>query len=268
MTVGFIGGGNMASAIIRGIRQSEQLRELALGLYDINSEKAAALAKECGMTHCGRIEELAEQSRYLVLAVKPQNFPEVLPQIKGHLAADTIVVSIAAGITADYIRSVLGENTRVVTVMPNTPLLLGCGATALSTDRQTPQDDFTFVCDLFHASGEVAVIPADKMNEIISVNGSSPAFIYLFAQGFVEYAQSVGIDGEVALRLFAKSLEGSAKMLTDSGRTIDELIQMVSSPGGTTLQGLEALRANGLPQAVQAACEACTKRAYELSGQS
>ena len=105
----------------------------------------------------------------------------------------------------------------------------------------------------------------DKMKEIIAINGSSPAFIYLYAKGFVQYAESVGIDGQTALELFAKSLIGSAKMLTDSGKTVDELIKMVSSPGGTTLAGLDGLYEGKLTDVVADCCERCTKRAYELS---
>ena len=108
-------------------------------------------------------------------------------------------------------------------------------------------------------------IPLDKMNEIIAVNGSSPAFIYLFAKGFMEFAEKEGISQETALPLFAQALIGSAKMLTDSGYTIDELIKMVSSPGGTTLAGLDALYEGRLTEIVGDACDRCTKRAYELS---
>ena len=103
------------------------------------------------------------------------------------------------------------------------------------------------------------------MKEIIAVNGSSPAFIYLYAKGFVEYAASVGIDADAALRLFCQTLIGSAEMMLHSGKSIDDLIVMVSSKGGTTIAGLDQLRERGLQDAVQAACEACTKRAYELS---
>ena len=103
------------------------------------------------------------------------------------------------------------------------------------------------------------------MKEIIAVNGSSPAFIYLYAKGFVEYAASVGIDPDAALRLFCQTLIGSAEMMLHSGKSIDDLIVMVSSKGGTTIAGLDQLRERGLQDAVQAACEACTKRAYELS---
>ena len=142
--------------------------------------------------------------------------------------------------------------------MPNTPLLLGEGATALSRSDSVTDEEFELVCNIFGSCGMYAVISKDKMKEIIAINGSSPAFIYLYAQAFVEYAKSVDIDETVARDLFAK-------MITDSGKSLDELIEMVSSKGGTTIAGLEKLREGGLPKAVEDCCKACTKRAYELS---
>ena len=149
--------------------------------------------------------------------------------------------------------------------MPNTPLLLGEGATALSHSESVTEEEFAIICGIFGCCGVYAVIPKDKMKEIIAINGSSPAFIYLYAESFIKYAKSVGIDEEVAKKLFAKSLIGSAKMITDSGNTIEKLIEMVSSKGGTTIAGLEKLREGDLDEAVQNCCKACTARAYELS---
>ncbi|NLZ46721.1 MAG: pyrroline-5-carboxylate reductase, partial [Clostridiales bacterium] len=113
--------------------------------------------------------------------------------------------------------------------------------------------------------GKMAAVSEDKMKEIIAINGSSPAFIYLFAKGFIDYATNVGIDEDVSKTLFSQSLIGAAKMITDSGYTIDELITMVSSKGGTTIAGLEKLREGKLEDVVSDCCEACTNRAYELS---
>ena len=129
--------------------------------------------------------------------------------------------------------------------MPNTPLLLGEGATALSHSESVTEEEFAVICGIFGCCGVYAVIPKDKMKEIIAINGSSPAFIYLYAESFIKYAKSVGID--------------------DSGNTIEKLIEMVSSKGGTTIAGLEKLREGDLDEAVQNCCKSCTARAYELS---
>ena len=212
-----------------------------------------------------RSAELVEACDYLVLAVKPQNFEEVLQEIRPSANESIVFVSIAAGVTPAYIASKLGFDAKVVQVMPNTPLMLGEGATALSCNKMVTEEEFAFVRSLFDCAGITEVISLDKMNEIIPLNGSSPAFLYLYAQQFVRYGVSVGLDEALCLRMFAQAMIGSAKMLTDSGKSIDELITMVSSKGGTTIAGLSGLRENGLEKAVEDCCERCVKRAYELT---
>ncbi len=150
--------------------------------------------------------------------------------------------------------------------MPNTPMMLGCGASAMSRDDKVSDEEFEFARKIIGSCGTAEVVPMDKMKEIIAINGSSPAFVYLYAKGFTQYAQRVGINEETALRLFAQTLIGSARMMTESGMTVDELIKQVSSPGGTTLAGLQELYNGRLTETVINACDACTKRAYELGG--
>lgn len=262
MTVGFIGAGNMGYAIMKGIAANGM--NVQLSAYDPDAEKVSRLG-EMGVRACASGAEVLQDCKYVFLAVKPQMFDEVLAQIAGAVTADTVLVSIAAGITAEYIRSKTIPEAKVVLVMPNTPLLLGEGASALAKSEPTTEEEFAAVRSMFDACGVTAVLPEEKMKEVIAINGSSPAFIYLYAKAFVDYAEKVGIPQETALPLFAQSLIGSAKMLMDSGYSIAELIKMVSSPGGTTLAGLDELYKGDLEQTVNAACEACTKRAYELS---
>ncbi|MBP1564392.1 MAG: pyrroline-5-carboxylate reductase [Oscillospiraceae bacterium] len=261
--IGFLGAGNMGYAIMKGISQSE-LKDVKLFAYDL-SEESLKRAESVGATVCSSENELVEKSDFVFLAVKPQVLSPVLEKIKSSLTPDKVVISIAAGITGEYLKKRTNENLKAILVMPNTPLLLGEGATALSKVSPTTDDEFSLVCDIFNACGKTSVLSEDKMKEIIAVNGSSPAFIYLFAKGFIDYAQSEGIDPLVAKELFAQTLIGSAKMITDSGNTIEELIKMVSSPGGTTLAGLDRLYEGDLTGVVKNACESCTKRAYELS---
>ncbi len=261
--IGFIGTGNMGGAIIRGIL-SKYKSDAEVYAFDPDKEKLAALEKE-GVKPLSSEGEIMESCKYVFLAVKPQIFDAVMPAIAPHTTADNVIISIAAGIGEEYIAKMTREDVHAVIVMPNTPFLLGEGATALAKGKNTTDEEFETVVDIFRTGGIAEVVPMDKMKEIIAINGSSPAFIYLYAKGFVDYASSVGIDADAALRLFAQSLIGSAKMLTESGNTIDELIRMVSSPGGTTLAGLDGLYEGKLTDAVKDCCERCTKRAYELS---
>ncbi len=262
--IAFIGAGNMASAIIKGFLERANGAGCQIRAYDLLPEKAETM-RGLGVVPVKTVQNAVSGADFLFLAVKPQNFEEALTEIKPHFSKKTVVVSIAAGITAGYIKKMLGADCKVVLVMPNTPLLLGAGASALAQIPPTSDAEFRDVCSIFEASGEIAVVPESKMKEIIAVNGSSPAFIYYFAKGFLEYAETVGIDPDAALKLFCQTLKGSAEMMLHSGKNVDELIEMVSSKGGTTVAGLERLEEHDLLDAVRDACEHCTKRAYELS---
>ncbi len=260
--IGFIGAGNMATAIISGISKANL--NVDLYAFDLDRDKIESLSKYSVKPH-NTAKELVVNVKYLFLAIKPQNFSQVLADIKDSVTKDIIIISIAAGITGKYISSQLGFDAKIIQVMPNTPLLIGFGATALSRTSLISDDEFNFVQKIFNCAGMTEVVPQDKMNEIIAINGSSPAFIYEFARCFIEYGKSVGIDENICLKLFSQTLVGSAKMITESGYTINELITMVSSKGGTTIAGLVALKQNDLEGTVLNACEKCVERAYELT---
>ncbi len=264
INVGFIGAGNMGTAIMKGILNSSLNDRIQLHAADPDSVKIESL-QSLGVKKCIDASEVISLCKYVFFAVKPQIIEGVLESVGNNISDDTVLISIAAGINSDFIKKATGANVKTIVVMPNTPLLLSEGASALAKDSEVTEQEFDFVCNIFKECGKIEVIDESKMKEIIAVNGSSPAFIYLYAKGFIDYAVKEGIDGETAKNLFAQSLIGSAKMITDSGYTIDELIKMVSSPGGTTLAGLEELNKGNLLNIVNNACEACTKRAYELS---
>ena len=262
--IGFIGAGNMGYAIIKGILGSEINKTTQILAYDM-SEAALSRLSDTGVQICRSESELVLESDYIFLAIKPQQLETALKNAKDAFDDKKVIISICAGITAEYVQSATVENAKVVLVMPNTPLLLGYGASALSRNDEVSDEEFDFVKNIFSSCGLAAVISQDKMKEVIALNGSSPAFIYLYAKYFIDYGVKEGIDEKACMELFAQSLIGSAKMITDSGYSLDELIKMVSSPGGTTLAGLEKLREGELDKTVENCCKACTQRAYELS---
>ena len=259
--LGFLGAGNMGSAIIKGIADSNLCKIYA---YRRDTEKLRSL-EQYNVTPCASEQELTETCNYILLAVKPQVLGGVLDIIKPFVTENHVFISICAGITSDFIKQHTNPAVQTVIVMPNTPAMLGLGASAIARDGSISDEDFAFAKEIIASCGMVKEIPMDKMNEIICINGSSPAFIYLFAKGFIDYAIEAGIEEKTALQLFAQSLIGSAKMLTDSGMTVEQLIKQVSSPGGTTLAGLDKLYTGNLEETVKEACRACTKRAYELA---
>ena len=261
-TVGFIGTGKMAKAIISRLYSNKiGMRAMA---YDISRNNYDLLSK-MGVVICQSSAEVVKRCEFIILAVKPQNFPEVLSEIKSELTEKNVVVSIAAGITQEYVAKAIGFVPKFVQVMPNTPLLIGQGSTAIARGTKVDDKSFNFVNKIFSLNGQTYVVPADQMNDIIAINGSSPAFIYMFAKGFLNFAKRKGIDAETALNLFCASLTGSAQMLLSSGKSPDGLIEDVSSPGGTTLAGLAVLESNNFVEIIEKTCEQTSKRAFELS---
>jgi len=261
--LGFIGAGNMGMALIRGFFASDAARETKLCIYDIAPQKREMLGNS-GFNVLESETEIAKQCKYIVLACKPQQLSDLLLKIKEYITPETVLISLCAGISADFIRRYTIENAKVVLVMPNMPMLLGEGASAIARDETVSAEEFAFVRRLIESCGIAEEIPIDKMNEIICINASAPAFIYLFSKCFADYAAGRGIDRKVALNLFSQTLIGSAKMLIESSKSAEELIAQVTSKGGTTLAGLEQLYSGGFEETVKNACESCTNRAYEL----
>lgn len=257
--LGVLGTGNMGSAIINGISKSGM--DVEVFAYDKDAEKLSSLS----VNICSDEKSLVSTCKYILLAVKPQVLGSVLDELASAVTEDTVFISICAGISEEFICSRTIANAKVILVMPNTPMMLGFGASAMAKGESVSDEEFAFARSVIGSCGITEVVPMDKMKEIICINGSSPAFIYLFAKGFVDYAAENGIDSEAALKLFSATLIGSAKMLTESGMTVDQLIKQVSSPGGTTIAGLEMLYAGDVVGHVKDACAACTERAYELA---
>ncbi len=261
---GFIGVGNMATAIIGGMLENKFVDSKNIFIHDSSVEKCENFAKK-GVSVCDDNDTLVKESDIIVVAVKPQNYSEVLQSLSDIDCSKKIFVSIAAGISINFVRAQLNQNVKVVRVMPNTPLLLSKGASALCPSSDMTEDDFKPVKDMFALSGVVEIIEEEHMNEIIAVNGSSPAFFYLFAKAMADYAVSCGIDRDKALRLICATYEGAAQMIRNSGDDIDTLIQKVCSKGGTTIEAINSFKENNIEEIIKDAMTACTKRANELS---
>lgn len=266
MKIGFIGAGNMATAIIGGLLSSGTAAS-DLCVFDMDKEKLAYFSSK-GICISANSPDLTKNCDIVVLAVKPQNYAEVIREIAPFANERQTFVSIAAGITIDFVRRELAKTVPVVRVMPNTPLLLGKGATALCFSDNVDAEVKKIVTEMFSCSGVVAEFTEDKMDAIISVNGSSPAYFYLFAKAMADYAESVGINRDSAMELICAAMEGSAEMLRKSGDDPDTLIKKVSSKGGTTIEALNKFYEHGLEGAVKDAMAACTKRAAELAAEA
>lgn len=260
--LGFIGAGNMASAILKGVLDSGLLPGDKVWLSNRHIEKTAPFAPR-GVHTTADNTQVVQNAQLIVLAVKPQMFPDVLKEI-APFAQGKCFVSIAAGISSASLGQAL-PGAHIIRAMPNTPLLVGVGATAVAR-AEVPQDLFDDTLALFSSAGAVAVIEEDQMDDIINVNGSSPAWLFRMAKVMVDRAVSVGIDKDTALTLTAKTIEGAGRLLGESGKTPEELCRQVCSPGGTTLASLTAFEERDFDGLMLEAMERCTRRSRELGG--
>ncbi|MBR2022016.1 MAG: pyrroline-5-carboxylate reductase [Clostridia bacterium] len=266
MKIAFIGAGNMATAIIKSIVNSGRMKPEEILVYDKFIDKAETLST-FGISVCYSLGDACNGAECILLAVKPQDYEELLANIKNVTTSleSKLFISIAAAISCSFICLKLGCDCPVIRVMPNTPLLLGVGATAISRNDRVSDKLYSKICTLFASSGTVCSLDESLMNMVISVNSSSPVYLYMLAKAMTEKAIEYGISEKNAAELVNQTLKGSVEMLIKSGKTPDELIRMVASPGGTTLAAISALDENNFSESVKLAMDACTDRANELS---
>lgn len=257
----FVGAGNMAAAILSGaLRQSAVLPENVI-LANPHLEKLEGFRAQ-GVRVTTSNEEAANQAGLIVLAVKPQMFDAVLPQLAPYTSGKC-VVSIAAGISLAYLQSrLLGAH--VMRAMPNTPLLLGKGITALAKPLDFPEEYWYAVEELFSAAGQTILVDENRLNAVIALSGSSPAYFFRLIAAMAAQGEAMGLEYGQSAKLAAGAMEGAAAMLLHSGKSPLELTQQVCSPGGTTLAALSAFDDGDLEAMVADAMTRCVIRAEEL----
>ncbi|OIO68777.1 MAG: pyrroline-5-carboxylate reductase [Zetaproteobacteria bacterium CG12_big_fil_rev_8_21_14_0_65_55_1124] len=262
LNIGFIGGGNMAEALIAGLTAAGHAAE-RVRVTDISKARLDVLQGQYGINVCADIAEVAAASDVLLLAVKPQQIDDVLTKL-GKVGAEKTVISIAAGISAKHIALVLGNDAAVVRVMPNTPCLVGEGMSVLfSNAGQIHCERAEYV---LAASGQTAWIKDEQqMHAVTAVSGSGPAYFFLLAELMQAAGQALGLPRDLSEKLVGQTALGAARMLTESGKTAELLRQQVTSPGGTTQAALEAMFEGQLPDAVRNAISAAAKRSRELA---
>lgn len=261
LRLALIGAGNMATAILDAVVSSGLFAPGNITVSNPHPDKL----EHPGALGCRTTLDNADAASHadlIVLAVKPQMYEQVLDGLGG-CCAGKCLVSIAAGISVGWLRRRVPD-CHVIRVMPNTPLKLGLGATAVAQAPDVPEEIFRLVCDMFAAAGTVAVIPEDQMDAVIPVSGSSPAFFFRMAAAMVDWAAGQGMDPQVALELTASAMKGSAEMLLRSGSSAAELTRQVCSPGGTTLAALEAFDERDFEALLNDAMTRCAMRSKEL----
>ena len=261
-SIAFIGGGNMATALIQGLLASGTSRPDQLIASDVRPETLTALRDQHGIrTTADNAAACAED--VVVLCVKPQLLPAVLAELAPHLGRDTLVISIAAGVPLAVIESQLPER-RAVRVMPNTPALVGAGAAAVVAGRYASADDLRLSRALFESVGVVVEVPEALLDAVTALSGSGPGYVFYLAEALVDAGRAVGLSEDVASTLALQTVYGAAKLLHESREAPAELRRRVTSPGGTTHAGITALEALDVRGAFRACVTAARDRGAEL----
>ena len=265
MKTGFIGAGNMASAIMEGLVSSACIAPQDLAVFDVDAGKAAALQAKYGLACCASARELAQSCDCVVLAVKPNVLVSVLQEICDIVREKRpLMLTIAAGKPLSFYSDTLGFAPRLVRVMPNINAVVGEAVTAYCGNECATADDLAFAAAFCGAFGKAMAMPETLFPVFGVVGGSAPAFAYLFIDALARAAVRYGMPREKALQISAQMALGSAKMVLDSGVHPQELIDRVCSPGGTTIEGIAALQRDGFEAALAEAVKAAVEKDKRL----
>lgn len=261
MNIGFIGTGNMGGAMIDGIIASKTVLPQNIYVSDV-SEAALERYRKRGLCCSTNNRETAAHADYIFLTVKPQYYEAVLSDVKDY--AHKVYITVAPGITTGYVRAMLSPTTKVVRTMPNTPALVGEGVTAVCRGAHITDAEYAAVKQLLAAFSELHELDESQMDAVISVSGSSPAYVYLMIDAMAKSGERQGIPYDTALRMAGKTVLGAAKLLLSSEEDAAMLTDKVCSKGGTTIEAVNHLKAHGFYQLMDDAMAACTRRALEL----
>ncbi len=267
-TIGFVGAGNMACALGGGLKLTDSSAgPTRLVATDVEEKARTRFVAETGGAVFERASDVMREADVVILAVKPQVLPALLAELAPLVEPRHLVISIAAGITLAALSRGLGERSRIVRAMPNTPALIREGMTVLVAGAAAAPGDLELAERIFRAAGAVATVAEESLlDPVTALSGSGPGFLFAYAEAMLRAGERAGLPPELALRLLQQTLIGSALLWRESGDPVEKLRAMVTSPGGTTQAGLEALAAGGFERAIGDAIESATRRSRELSG--
>lgn len=264
--LGFIGAGNMAEAMIRGILAAKLVPADKLFVLDVRADRTEGLRKRFGVTVSTDLTGMIQACETIVFAVKPQTVPEVLRKMPGEGGGGKLFISIAAGIKSRVFLEALGMESGVARAMPNTPAQVGMGSTGLYFAAGVKEEQKAWTRKIFSSFGTVAEFSREDLLDVVTaLSGSGPAYVFLFIEALADGAVRAGMGREEAVLLSASTVEGAARMVRESGRHPGELKDLVTSPGGTTAAGIAALERGAFRGTVMDAVFAAWQRCRELS---
>ncbi len=262
--VGFIGCGNMGSAMINGIFSKNLLNSKDIYVYDQNTEKLNELCSELNVNAAKSTIDLAANCKYIILAVKPYVCKPVLNELAPMLTANNVIISIAAGVTVKALISA-SKTDRVVRVMPNTPALVGEGASAVVFNEKINSDEQQFILELLNTLGITCVVEEKLMDAVGAVSGSGPAYVYMFIEALADAGVLGGLDRQLSYKLAAQTVLGSAKMVIETGKHPGALKDDVCSPGGSTIEGVKSFEESGFRGAIIDAAVAVMNKTKKMA---
>lgn len=263
-TIGFLGGGAMAGALVKGLLSSGSVTSSQVRVSDAKPDRLEELARVFGVGTSPTNEALCAASDVVVVAVKPQIVDRVLPIMKDHLREGALVISVAAGVPIEVFEHGLRDDAKVIRSMPNTAAIALAGATAISRGTHATDLDVKIALALFDAVGRTTVLDETLLDAVTGLSGSGPAYIMLMIEALADGGVKVGLGRDTALMLAAQTVYGAAKLQLETGEHPGRLKDMVTSPGGTAIAGLHTLEAGGLRRTLIDAVEAASRRSAEL----
>ena len=267
MKIGFIGTGNMGSSIIKGILSSKFEKSENINIFDLDKEKVNNLVKEYGVNAVNSEKELAENCNIIILSVKPHIIPIVLKNLSGNVKKDTIILTIAAGISISVIENALGEDKKVVRTMPNTPAQVLSGMTAVTFNKNIENSEKEIIFKFLNSFGKSVEIEEKLIHAYTGISGSLPAYVYMFMEALADGGVLCGIPRNKAYEIVAQTVAGSAKMLLETGKHPGQLKDEVCSPAGTTIEAVRVLENGNFRGNVIEAVVACTEKSKEMAGE-
>ncbi len=262
--IGVIGGGKMGEALCKGILNARLSIPGNIMISDVIAERCKILSQETGIKTTQNNHDVAVFADVIILAVKPQTMNDVLNNLKDVITHQHLVVSIAAGIPIGFIESRLPAGIRVIRVMPNTPCLIGASATVFAAGKHATNADGQLVSIIFNAVGKAFQLDEKHLDAVTGLSGSGPAYVYMFIEALSDGGVKMGLPRDIATTLATQTVLGSAKMVLETGQHPAQLKDAVTSPGGTTIDGLSKLEEGGFRSAVINTVEAATLKSKKL----
>ncbi|KNZ40383.1 pyrroline-5-carboxylate reductase [Acetobacterium bakii] len=262
--IGFIGCGNMASAMIGGLIKSDLFPAENILVYDPMEGPRGMLAQKYGITVLSSNKEVANKADYLVLAVKPFLYAKVLKEIAQSIQSSVIIISIAVGVSFNDIKGLVGENVKVIRTQPSTPAFVGESDSTICPDDRMNQEDILDIVAIFESFGKVEIISEKLMEVVPGIASSAPAYTMLLIEAMADGGVLHGFPRDQAYRLSAQAVLGAAKLVLESGEHPGKLKDQICTPGGTTIEAVRVLEAKGFRDAVISAVDACAKKSISM----